>query len=270
MRTGPSRADQLLLSELARRQVSVGYEQLERWRYWRKTGLIPRTIQHGQGRGSTSEHADLEQSIARITEVAQLRQRYRGLDRIALVLTMRGRPLDPESVKQALVAVVTAGHRQFLSASDGGDPVAVAHDALRAARHAGSRARSAGTTTAGPLTDEALLPAATLLAGGEVRAAELADLVEGSPIADIGAAHGYSAAEVVRELEPHTKDMSLKRMRDALQTAPASDVVNALRNAETLISIYIPARVFTNHNARDSAVIGFTLAQLVSKEPKHK
>jgi hypothetical protein len=266
---GPSRADRVLLAELAGRGVAVSYPRLERWRYWRKTGLVPRTIQHGQGRGSTSEHENLEESISRVSEVARLRRRYRSLDRIALVLTMRGRPLDPESVKQALLAVFTSGHRQFLSYrnSNHDDPVAVAHNAVRAAKHAGAAARSAGDTPAGPLSNQALLPAALLLAGAELQPAELTEFVGGSPIADIAAEHGYSVEDVVNELEPHMNDMSLERMRETLVAAAPSAVVRALRNAENLVSAYIPARAFATPKDRDGAVIGFTLAQLMQSEP---
>jgi hypothetical protein len=266
---GPSQADQLLLAELARRRVEVSYAQLERWRYWRRTGLVPRTIQHGRGRGSTSEHEDIEESLTRVAEVAQLRERYRSLDWIALVLTMRGRPLDPQSVKQALLAVCNSGRRQFLSYGNGveNDPLALAHNAARAAKHAGAEALSTGNTAAGQLNEMAVLPAAKILAGAEVSSAELADIVEGSPIAEIAARHGYSIDDVVTVLESHTPEMSFDRMLDPLTAVPPSAVVNALQNAELLVATFIPSDAFTNQRARVSAVIGLTLSTLLQTEP---
>src|SRR5215467_2827981 len=51
VRTGPSAADQQLISQLAARDLSVSATQLERWRH---AGLLPRNSRHGSGRGRGS------------------------------------------------------------------------------------------------------------------------------------------------------------------------------------------------------------------------
>jgi hypothetical protein len=214
-------------------------------------------------------HEDIEDSLTRVAEVAKLRERYRSLDWIALILTMRGRPLDPQSVKQALLGIFNSGRQQFLSYGNSteDDPLSLAYNAARAARHAGAAALTAGTTAAGQLSEQALVPAAMLLAGADVSSAQLADIVEGSPIADIAANHGYTVDDVVAALDPHTKDMSFERMLDPLTAAAPSAVIDALRNAELLVATFIPPDVFTDQNARDSAVIGLTLSELLQTEP---
>jgi hypothetical protein len=253
---GPSRADQQLLAELAREGSTVSFTQIERWRYWRKTGLIPRTIQHGEGRGSRSEHADLDDSIARIREIEDLKRRYRNLDQIALVLTMRGRTLDSASVKEAVRAVLEAARRRFVSSSPNpSDAVEVAGNAMRAARH-----RANGNT---PFSaSEAKTAGAHLLAGAQVPPGGLEQLARESVVADAATKLGAMSGEVVTQLESHAASASYDNLLAAVEAATPAEIVQALRFAGEAAIIILPSGAFTTETDRDTATLGIAIALL--------
>ena len=255
----PSRADQQLLQELRRRKCEVSFPKIERWRYWRKTGLVPRTVQHGLGRGSTSEHADLDESVARICEVVQLRKQYRSLDEIALVLTMRHRPLDPTSVKQALLAVIAAQHRSFLGDSDPDDPIAVAHNAVLALKHQGSHAAKAS----GFRTGEAAMTAAQVLAGADVQQAQVEEFVEGTPISSIASELGYATSDVTAVIAPAMPFANYASLLSTIEAAAPQAVVEAIHTANDLVARYMPPRVLATATGRDFAIVGVAVSLLL-------
>jgi hypothetical protein len=256
--SGPSRADQSLLAALAKEGSAVSFTQIERWRYWRKTGLIPHTIQHGEGRGSRSEHADLDDSVARIREVEELKTRYRSLDQIALVLTMRGRTLDAASVKEAMLAVFRAGRRQFVSSSpDPADAIEVAANATRAARHRGKNHSPFSS-------NEALSAGAYLLAGADVPPGGLEELARESVVTDPATELGATTSDVVTQLESHAASVSYDNLLASVEAAQPSEIVQALQFAQQAARI-LPAGAFTSENDRDTAVVGIAIALLTPR-----
>jgi hypothetical protein len=80
-RSGPSTADQALISQLAARDLTVSLAQLERWR---SAGLLPRNARQGRGRGRGSSSALAPQAVEIAAVLARHARQGRDL-RLAVV-----------------------------------------------------------------------------------------------------------------------------------------------------------------------------------------
>jgi hypothetical protein len=267
-RKSPSRADQALLAELRRRACEVSFTQIERWRYWRGTGLVSRTIQHGQGRGSTSEHPSLDSAASQIEEVAQLRRRYRSLDEIAVVLASRGRALDPVSVKAALAAVLEAIERSFRRHEPvSNDPIVVAANAARALTRALYRSTERGSEPASPTSRRSIAVGARALVGLPLSDKEITEFVELSGVGPIARILGASDELLVTAMKSALSLFSFARMRAALANADPPSVVLALKDAGTVIR-GVPLALFPSETARDVAIVGAAVVLLAQGKPR--
>jgi hypothetical protein len=271
----PSRADQRLLEELARRGCKVQFTQIERWRYRRRTGLIPRTVQHGLGRGSYSEHAvELEEAADRICEVAELLSRYHSLDGVALVLSARGRPIDPTNVKLALGAVLTSTERSFRSHKPASnDPVEVAQNAARALTRAlsrGARTSDAPNVHAPlPMPTDALAICGRILAGVPVPRTDVETFLDGSGLTAIAATLRYSRDDLVALVERAAPSLSFQAMHALVDSVSGEAVVHALQTSQRAVSAFIPAAFFPSPISRDVAVVGIAIGLLAADSLGH-
>jgi hypothetical protein len=258
----PSSGQQGLRAELEKRGCDASDTQIERWSHWRTGGLVPRPVKHGKGRGSYSEYTDVRGAADRVCEVHELRGRLSTLDEVALVLTMHRRPLDPASVKEALLAVLERMRHQFVSHSpDPNDAFAVAHHAVHVLKQ-GRRNESDPPTIADSFTDDAAMAAAQLLAGDQLGPGQLTALVEGTPLAQIAAGFGGSAAEVTAAIEPHTGLANYTSMIKTVEAATPTAIVEALQLANNIIDTYFPSQIFATPNDRDTGVVGLSVSLL--------
>jgi hypothetical protein len=261
--TQPSRADRELLDELERRRCTVSDTQLERWRYWRRSGLIPRTIKHGEGRGSRSEYPNLNEAADRACEVRNLLRRYDSLDEVAIVLATRGRRLGPESVKAALLDVLGKIEERFRShqpRSD--DPFETAVTASRALMRAWSedpRLRA----QAPPLPKPALEVAGFLLIGHPVASHQLRQLLEETSLAKLASNLGFDPDPFISWIEERAGWLSFTGTKTAVAKTDASGVIAALGASGGLVdSLPIPEQLFPTQTAKDVTAVGIAIGLL--------
>jgi hypothetical protein len=259
----PSSGDQLLLDELARRRCSVSLTQIERWRYWRKTGLVPRTIQHGRGRGSYSELPNLSEAAARVCEISQLLNRLDSLDEVALVLAARGRPLEPASVKAALLAVLASMERDFRSHKPvSNDPHEIAHNAARALKRAMGRTTGDRAPAPASASTKTLAIAGRALMGIPVPTHDLQTFLDESRIAEVAVNLGWSRVALTSYIEsvlPHCSHAAVQAFAERQQPEA---IVQALQTVNRLIDSLVPPAFFPGETSRDVAVVTAALGML--------
>ena len=233
---------------------------------------MARNIRHGAGRGTYSEVLDVQEAADRVCEVAHLLERSNyNLDEVALVLSARGRPIDPGSVKLALVAVLTNMEHGFSThkpISD--DPVEIAHNAARALKRTLSRKtsrRSGAIKTGINATPSAgLIIAAKVLAGIPVTLDEAREFTEGSGLAALTAHFDATADQlnaIIVEAAPHA---SFSAIRTALEQVNAEAIPIALQAANRLLDTFFPADMFGSGIERDVAVIGCATALVLAPD----
>jgi hypothetical protein len=262
----PSSGDRLLLEELERRGRPIALTRIERWRYWRGTGLVPRTIQHGKGRGSYSELPDLTEAADRVCEVAELLERYRDLDNVALVLSARGRPLDPASVQAALVSVLEDmehGFRSHQPRSD--DPLEVASNAARALERAMSRGRRSKTARKNQplaLPPGVALIAGRLLAGDRVPTFQLQTLLTTPVLEPLLATLGISTVNLIAAIQSLAPALSFRSLRARAEGESPRAITAALQNAKQTLDAFLPRQLVPSEASYDFLVVGVALAFL--------
>jgi hypothetical protein len=244
----PSSGDQTLLTKLGERGCTVSLTQIERWRYWRNTGFINRPVQHGKGRGSYSEYPDLDEAVDRICEAEPLVRRYHDLDLVAIVLSARGRPIDPSAVKDAYQAVLQRVEHDFGSQlnSNNGDPTEAAYNAAWALARMltrGTRARErrqAGHRPPTNLRQTAVIAARLLLGEADLHERELHLLIEETGLAALLQLVGLSTAEAANALKGIGDQLNFHTARRTLETANVSEVVAALQAAHQALLNFLP------------------------------
>jgi hypothetical protein len=246
----PSSGDRALLDELKKRGCTASSPQIERWRYWRRVGFVPRPIRHGKGRGSSSEYADLAAVADRVCEAEPLVRRYHDLDFAALVLCARGRPIDPHAVKDAILDVFSRLDGDFRARAQpqhGEDPTEVAYNAARALARSLTRGRRARERRqAGYRPPEHLLQAAAIAARFLAGEPQLDDrdfelLLTESGLARLLALMGLSTTDAVHAMKGIAAHANFPAIGRILETATAPAIVEALRDAHRLVVAFVPA-----------------------------
>jgi hypothetical protein len=129
-RTGPSPADQQLISQLAARDLNVSAAQLERWRH---AGLLPRNSRHGGGRGRGSASEASPQAVEIAATLSRHARQGRDL-RLAVIdwFADAGRAIPPG--KPAIPEPPHAAVRSALMWAIATDPVYQLFQLARSAR----------------------------------------------------------------------------------------------------------------------------------------
>jgi hypothetical protein len=263
-----SSGQRALRAELEKRGCPASDTQIERWSHWRGDELVPRLIRHGKGRGTYSKYADLSETADRVCEVHQLRSRYKNLDEIALVVAARGRPIAPESTRQALLAVLDAMEHGFRSHSgDSNDPHEVAYKAFRALTRAWSRGSNAAAkraTNPSPLAGAARQIAGRMLVGLPIQPSEFNTFLEGSGIVRIVAALGIPTDNLAATLGNLAPRASFDNIRATVEQGDPSAIVAALQTANRVLGTPFLRFLFPTETARDVTIVGCAIGFLIA------
>jgi hypothetical protein len=207
----------------------------------------------------------LREAAERVSEVAQLLARLDSLDEVALVLAARGRPLEPASVKSALIAVLASMDRDLHSHKPlSEDPHVIAQNAARALKRA--IGRTTGDRAPAPVgtSTEALAIAGRILMGIQIPTADLEIFLEESQLVEIAAKLGATKEDLLRHVEkvlPYCSHTAIRAFAEAQEPAA---IVQAFQTINALIDRLVPASFFRGDTSRDVAVVTAALGTLAA------
>jgi hypothetical protein len=201
-----------------------------------------------------------------VQEVDELRGRYRGLDEIALVLAARGRPLDPVSVKAALLQVINGIERSFRShAKDVDDPFEIAYSATSALTRAWRNDRGSRRGTGSVLPRPLLEIGGRLLIGDPVASHQLREFLGGGSLAPLLSALDLSVEPLADHLAAHAARFSFPAIRATVEQTNPDAVIAALLTASGTIRAFpLLQAVVPTETAYDVTVIGMSIGFLTA------